>query len=441
MTKKQQNKTVWPEKASPAAGYYAAATCPQKRKRKRRKKKKKIDQNQMEEKMKKQYLVIRHAARDPSYSLVELNHTEQTPEHPAPFFPNRVACFDGEFNMGFAAVSTSDGRSWIVGVGGFPGRVDDGGPLEPPETVVFDCETAAVGKGPPPISPKYLPLAFAVGDRVYALSRIPNIWAPFDAPPWFEVLDLSAAAFPAGGGGGGRLTGCGSWRALPPPPLFPALPDETELDRLDHAPWTARIESYAVLGRRYILLSAAAGDPVAGTVAFDVSSEEWHFVDRERSLPFVGEGVPYGRRLFLGKSRSKESRDLAAYDMSLRKKKKGGGDWTLAITEVPLTIVRAGDSPMISRQFFSCLGNNGVLCGTGCSSDGAPHGHEIDDDEVHIHLYRPVVVSAEEGDEAAGAEQVGTVLSSEGSWYILKLHEPLYRLVTPTLVAAPCVAI
>ncbi|RCV23142.1 hypothetical protein SETIT_4G274800v2 [Setaria italica] len=191
------------------------------------------------------------------------------------------------------------------------------------------------------------------------------------------------------------------------------------------------IESYAVSGR-HILLSAAAGCPVAGTVAFDASAEEWHFVDRERSLPFVGEAVPYGR-LFLGRSRSKDSKDLTAYDIAVTKK---GTDRTLAIVEVPLTFVMAGDSPVMSGQFFSCLGN-GVVCAMGCLTEGTSRDVEIDDDELYIHLYSPV--SAEEGE--AEAQQGVTVLSSKGSRYHLRLHEPLCRLVAPTLVAAPCVAI
>jgi len=137
-----------------------------------------------------------------------------------------------------------------------------------------------------------------------------------NGPPWFEVLDLSDAACVDG-----RLTNC-SWRTLTPPPLFPVL-DEEELDLLDEAPWSAILESYAVVGH-HILLSSAAGGPCTGTVAFDSSAEEWHFVDREKNLPFVGEAVPYGRH-FLGRSRSKESKDLAAYTTSAWRRRAPSG--------------------------------------------------------------------------------------------------------------------
>ena len=117
--------------------------------------------------------MVRHASRDPSYSLVELKRNEKTTTagHPVPS-PYRVAFLDGEFNMAFAAMCT-DQRSWIVGVGGFPGCEEDGPPLGPAETIVFDCKTEAIAKVPPPTSPKYLPLAFAVGARVYGCTPSP----------------------------------------------------------------------------------------------------------------------------------------------------------------------------------------------------------------------------------------------------------------------------
>ena len=160
-TKKKHNKIVWPEEAASAADN--ASARPRKRKRRRRK-------NQKDER--RQYLVIRHAPRDPSYSLIEVKRSEKTTaDHPVPY-PYHVAFLDSEFDMGFAAMCT-DQRSWIVGVGGFPGRVEDGPPLRQAETIVFDCKTEAIAKGPPPTSPKYLPLAFAVGARVYGCTPSP----------------------------------------------------------------------------------------------------------------------------------------------------------------------------------------------------------------------------------------------------------------------------
>jgi hypothetical protein len=44
----------------------------------------------------------------------------------------------------------------------------------------------------------------------------------------------------------------------------------------------------------------------AGTVAFDTTTDKWHFVDRQKNLPFIGEAVPYDDGIYLGKSKSKE---------------------------------------------------------------------------------------------------------------------------------------
>ncbi|CAN6206739.1 unnamed protein product [Urochloa humidicola] len=200
--------------------------------------------------------------------------------------------------MGFAAVS-SRRRSWIVGVGGFSGNRDGRG-----QTVVFDCKTRLVAKGPRPTASKSEPVLFAVGEKIYALSRMPNVWRQPDFAPWFEVLDLSDASCVDG-----KLTDC-TWLPLPSPPSFPIL-DDMEGIRIDSGPPIVEVESYAVVGH-YILLSIAT-DPFteqeAGTVAFDTITDKWHYVDRQKNLPFFGEAVPYESDdglYYLGESKSKE---------------------------------------------------------------------------------------------------------------------------------------
>lgn len=226
--------------------------------------------------------------------------------------------------MSFVAMNSQQ-RSWIVGVGG---RVDRPNSSRG-ETIVFDCKAAGtVAKGPRPMASKYSPVVVTIGDKVYALACMPSIWVEPDLPPWFEVLHLSAASCV-----NGQLTGC-SWCPLPSPPLFPILNEEGT--SVDKGPPIVEVESYAVVGN-FILLSIVR-DPLterdAGTVAFDVYYEEWHFVDRERNLPFIGQAVPSAGHLFLGRSRS-EGNELTRYSISVTK--TNSSSLVLSIVEVPAT--------------------------------------------------------------------------------------------------------
>ncbi|CAN6176851.1 unnamed protein product [Urochloa humidicola] len=142
------------------------------------------------------YLVVRHAVACPAYSVYRIKHALASADHPLPV-PSRVKYLDAEHGMSFAAVS-SRRRSWIVGVGGFSGHRDGRG-----QTIVFDCNTRLVAKGPRPTASKSEPVLFVVGEKVYALSRMPNVWRLPDYAPWFEVLDLSDASCVDG-----KLTGC-----------------------------------------------------------------------------------------------------------------------------------------------------------------------------------------------------------------------------------------
>ncbi|KAF8772111.1 hypothetical protein HU200_006105 [Digitaria exilis] len=238
-------------------------------------------------------------------------------------------------------------------------------------------------------------------------------------PPWFEVLDLSAASFVKG-----QLTGC-SWCPLPSPPLFPSLNEEGT--RVDLGPPIVEVESYAVVGN-FILLSIAR-DPFterdAGTVAFDVYAEEWHYVDCERNLPFIGQAIPSGD-FFLGSSRS-EGNELTRYCISVT---KTNSSLMLSIMEVPATLVNT--PRMISGQFFSCMGN-GVICSVGCCIHSWDSDEAQERDNIYIYFYGSINVDEED----AKLQRAGkTVLSSNHSEYFFRLNEPVYKLIAPTLVSA-----
>lgn len=137
-------------------------------------------------------------------------------------------------------------------------------------------------------------------------------------------------------------------------PLFPIL--DEDWTRLDTGPPIVEVESYAVVGN-FVLLSIVR-DPFterdAGTVAFDVSSEEWHYMDRERNLPFIGQAFPCGDHLFLARSRSSDWNELAGFNISVTK--TNNSSLMLSIMEVPVSTdaMAANNFPAIS-QVNSCL--------------------------------------------------------------------------------------
>ncbi|CAL5050102.1 unnamed protein product [Urochloa decumbens] len=286
--------------------------------------------------------------------------------------------------MSFAAVS-SEQRSWIVGVGGFPARLEDRPHGGRGETIVFDCKAETVAKGPRPMESKFSPVVVTVGEKVYALARMPSIWLQPDFPPWFEVLDVSSASCI-----NGQLKDC-TWRPLPSPPLFPVLNQEG-----------SRVDS---------------GPPIV---------EEWHCVDRERNLPFVGQAIPYGNCHFFGRSRSEEN-GLTRYNISVTK-----SSMTLSILELPDTDAMGSILPMISGQFFSCF-RNGVICSVGCCTQAWTGEEEIDRDNIRIDFYGPVNAGEE---EEAELQRAGKIVLSKPSKYFFRVKEPAYQLIAPTLVSA-----
>ncbi|CAL5050082.1 unnamed protein product [Urochloa decumbens] len=365
------------------------------------------------------YLVVRHAVACPTYSVYSIKHALPSADHPRPF-PCRVKYLDAEHDMSFAVVS-SPRRSWIVGVGGFSGHRDGRG-----QTIVFDCKTRLVAKGPRPTASKSEPVLFAVGEKVYALSRMPNVWRLPDFAPWFEVLDLSDASCVDG-----KLTGC-AWLPLPSPPLFPIL--DMEGIRIDSGPPIVEVESYAVVGH-YILLSIVT-DPFteqeAGTVAFDTVTSKWHYVDRQKNLPFVGEAVPYEYDgIYLGESKSKEWNDLTAYRISMIKIKGNNSTPKLFIVEVPITIATT-NSTVTSGQFFVSLGK-GVICAVGCHTEGWTCNEELENDAIYMNMHRRVDAEEESKAQWPGGK---LVLSKKPTKYAFRVEEPICQLIAPSLVAA-----
>ncbi|CAL5049646.1 unnamed protein product [Urochloa decumbens] len=431
--KKKHKKSVWPADAAAgaAAGHAFSSLLILKEEEEEKKQhhEKKVKGEKMgkgkmpvckEDRLPSLYLVIRHAVQRPAYSLYKVNLTPKNDgDHPVPS-PYRVKYLDAEHDMSFAAV-ISEQRSWIVGVGGFPARLEDRPHGGRGETIVFDCKAETVAKGPRPMESKFSPVVITVGEKVYALARMPSIWLQPDFPPWFEVLDVSGASCI-----NGQLKDC-AWRPLPSPPLFPVLNQEGS--RVDSGPPIVEVESYAVVGN-YILLSIVR-DPFterdAGTIAFDVNAEEWHCVDRQRNLPFTGQAIPYGNH-FVGRSRSEEN-NLTRYNISVTKTKSS---LMLSIMELPDTDAMGYILPMIWGQFF-CF-RNGVICSVGCCTQGWTGEEEIDRDNIRIDFYGPINAVEEE----AELQRTGKIVLSisKPSKYFFRVKEPAYQLIAPTLVSA-----
>ncbi|CAN6192853.1 unnamed protein product [Urochloa humidicola] len=417
--KKKQKKSVLPaDAAAGAVAGHAFSSLPKEEEEEKEKKegeKMGTESKKMpEDRWPSLYLVIRHAVQIPAYSLYRVNLTAKNGDHPVPS-PRRVKYLDAEHDMSFAAVS-SEQRSWIVGVGGFPDRFEDRPHGGRGETIVFDCKAEAIAKGPRPMESKFSPVVVTVGKKVYALAGMPSIWLQPDFSPWFEVLDVSGASCI-----NGQLTDC-TWRPLPSPPLFPIVNQEGR--RVDSGPPIVEVESYAVVGN-YILLSIVR-DPFTerdiGTVAFDVNAEEWHYVDRERNLPFIGQAIPYGNH-FVGWSRRSEGNDLTRYYISVT---KTNSSLMLSIQELPDTNAMGFILPMISGE-FSHFFRNGVVCSVSCCTQAWTGEEEIGRDNIRIDFYGPI----------NAGEDGKIVLSSKPSKYFFRVKEPAYQLIASTLVSAP----
>nr|CAB3459743.1 unnamed protein product [Digitaria exilis] len=370
------------------------------------------------------YLVVRHAVVRPAYSVYRIKHPLVSADHPLPV-PCRVKYLDAEHDMSFAAVS-SRRRSWIVGVGGFRGRQGGRG-----QTIVFDCKTGLVAKGPSPMASKYQPVLFVVGEKVYALAHMPNVWRQPDSAPLFEVLDLSDASCVDG-----KLTGC-DWFPLPPLPLFPCLNMEGVRIRVAIFPAEVGIRPVnsgdgppaGLTGRGPIRQLGRGRDPFtdeeAGTVAFDTITDRWHYVDRQKNMPFIGEAVPYDG-LYLGRSKSKEWDDLTAYQLSMTKTNGTYQTPRLSIEEVPIIA-----PTYMPGQFFASLGK-GVICAVGCSTQNWTGNEELEMDDIYINIHTCVDAKEESKTKWPGE----LMLPNKPAMYAFSVQEPIYQLIAPSLAAA-----
>nr|CAB3471386.1 unnamed protein product [Digitaria exilis] len=370
-----------------------------------------------------------HNVQRPSYPLYKVDFKPKTVDHPHPIpSPCRIKLLNAKHDMSFAAVS-SRRRSWIVGVGGREPRPNGG----PGETLVFDCKSERVAMGPRPMSFKFSPIVFSVGDKVYALSRMPSLHLmQTDLPPWFEMLDLSGASLVNGKLSTGYSS---SWWPLPPPPLFPIF--DEDWTRLDSGPPIVMVESYAVVGN-FILLSIVR-DPFterdAGTVAFDVCAEEWHYVDRDRNLPFIGQAFPCGDHLFLASSRSADWHQLAGFNISVTKQ-TNSSSLMLSIVEVPViadATAANNNFPAISSGEFLSLMGSGVICTVGCCIYNWDSDEDQERDNICIDFYGPINVEEEDAESQRAGK---IVVPSNRSEYFFRLNEPVYKLKAPTLVSA-----
>ncbi|KAF8686978.1 hypothetical protein HU200_043257 [Digitaria exilis] len=198
------------------------------------------------------------------------------------------------------------------------------------------------------------------------------------------------------------------------------------------------VESYAVAGN-FILLSIFR-DPFterdAGTVAFDVCAEEWHYVDRERNLPFIGQAFPCGdHHLFLASSRSADWHQLAGFSISVTKQ-TNSSSLMLSIVEVPVSTdatAAKNNFPAISSGEFLSLIGNGVVCTVGCCIYNWDSDEDQERDNICIDFYGPINVEEEDAESHRAGK---IVVPSNRSEYFFRLNEPVYKLRAPALVSA-----
>jgi hypothetical protein len=183
-------------------------------------------------------------------------------------------------------------RAWIVGVGG-----------KNRDTVIFDTKTNDVIYGPKLNSEKWCPVLMTVGDRVYAMAKMPSWTFDPDFPPWFEVLDLSKSRVTTDGDRS-YLEDC-CWSEVPIPACLPWKLHPVQYTILPFV----KLWSYAVVGH-YIVVSF---NHDWGTHALDTGLHKWHKVHDNR-LPFIGCAVRHGC-IFLASS--KEDGPLNAYSICI----------------------------------------------------------------------------------------------------------------------------
>ncbi|XP_047057502.1 uncharacterized protein LOC124663910 [Lolium rigidum] len=245
------------------------------------------------------YLVVEHKAAKnrsakPAYSILTVGAT-------TPMVPLHLT----QPGMSFAAVSSPQG-SWIVGVGG-----EGQG-----HTIIYDVATSKEFHGPDLSTNKMDPVLIPFRGQLYVLSRRPSV-------KW--------------GARGLEYLPC---EDLEPPPVFPCRINPIEYTN----PPEIRVASYATVGS-HILLSVQLENvgkvkrKYKGTCGYDVDRDVWEMV-HAMNLPFLGQDVPLGGHLFLGRSRVRDGAAVV-YSMEVGQSAASGKS-ELSIREVNVVVAPKG---------------------------------------------------------------------------------------------------
>ncbi|KAK3133760.1 hypothetical protein QOZ80_6AG0540620 [Eleusine coracana subsp. coracana] len=291
------------------------------------------------------YLVVGHESTHPAYSVFEVNPFADGGDGEVRMrirHRMRLASLHAKHCMAFVPMRSRYGL-WIVGVGGDSAHENYG-----PETIVFDTKTRAVITGPKLVATKFYPVLLPVGDKIYSLSRNPDVKKEPDFVPWFEVLDLSEAQVLDD-----TLVGC-EWKPLPRPPFFP-----WELTPRQYiVPPEVTVKSYVAVGS--CILVSVTGQ--TGTHMFDTETEHWVKLD-DRDLPFT-----------------KVCNTSASLSV------KTECHLSLSIVEFPIVTDKEGDEEVGSSSRFVSLGDRG-FCSLSCWMNDSTLGPEHTRELVSVRAY------------------------------------------------------
>ncbi|KAL6633291.1 hypothetical protein ACP70R_025962 [Stipagrostis hirtigluma subsp. patula] len=243
---------------------------------------------------------------------------------------------------------------------------------------MYDPDLHAVRSLPTLATPKVRPISLAVGKNLYVLDRIPNSISGTGRT--FEALIYDVPPMP-------RLQGnWEQWRALPPPPPTPGVPDD-----LDEG--TMITSCAAVVARSHILVSICGGGGGSRTYCFDTERLVWS-EPAAWALPFAGraEHIPSLHKLWFAISSSDHGYVFCASDLAAADVRQGSSppvlhtvyddmegapkDWKL----IKAHAVHLGDGKFCIARFFSHEPTPGcpyfvVFAGVevGCGDEGKLH--------------------------------------------------------------------
>ncbi|XP_047058339.1 uncharacterized protein LOC124664981 [Lolium rigidum] len=307
--------------------------------------------------------------------------------------------------MSFAAVSSPQG-SWIVGVGG-----EGQG-----HTIIYDVATSKEFHGPDLSTNKMDPVLIPFRGQLYVFSRRPSVkWEPrvLDYLPWFELI-----CFKDGRPRWNHLT-----KDLEPPPVFPCRINPIEYSN----PPEICVAAYATVGS-HILLSVQLENAgkvkrkYKGTCGYDVDRDVWEMV-HAMNLPFLGEAVPLGDHLFLGRSRVRDGAAVV-YSMEVCQSAASGKS-ELSIREVNVVVAPKGRIVLGDLLFPLERGWFSSVCVR--SADPGPESKLVDNVRVVQRKYVMVGYNA--------AENHATIEKQHRQVYKLVV-DPSRPLAHPSPVAA-----